>query len=152
MSYLIFVPFLVQALVIGIDEWAFHLKRGLPKWERIGHPIDTLTLLLCLGFVILVPYSKPMLWIFIGLSLFSCLMVTKDEFVHKEHCPAKEQWLHALLFLNHPVVLTCMGLMWPDLGVREDMRFFLYVQGVLISLFCLYQIIYWNIIWKEQKK
>ena len=33
-----------------------------------------------------------------GLAIFSCLLVTKDEFSHKQDCPAAEQWLHAILF------------------------------------------------------
>ena len=81
--------------VINIDEFYFHVKRGLPKWERIGHPLDTLTVLACFAFILIFPYSSLNLKIYIGLALFSCVFVTKDEFVHKECCPASEQWLHA---------------------------------------------------------
>lgn len=81
------IPFMLQALAILIDEWVFHRRRGLPKWERIGHPLDTLSLLLCLVYVLWVPFSTGALKVFCILSLISCLMVTKDEFVHKEHCP-----------------------------------------------------------------
>ncbi len=142
MRALIYLPFLIQAIAIGLDEYVFHLKRDLPKWERIGHPIDTLSVLACLLFVLFIPYSPSMLKVYIGLGIFSCLMVTKDEFVHKHHCPAAEHWLHALLFLNHPVILACTGLLWYDLHAFAHT--FLVFQAVGIGIFFLYQVIYWN--------
>jgi hypothetical protein len=147
---LIYIPFIVQAIVIGFDEFVFHVKRGLPKWERIGHPIDTLSVISCILFVLLVPYSSDLIKIYISLGVFSCLMVTKDEFVHKHHCPAAEHWTHALLFLNHPILLACMGLLWPEVASNPVAKGFLIVQAALIGLFFLYQIIYWNFIWKEK--
>jgi len=146
-SSLLYIPFLVQACVISFDEFYFHIKRGLPRWERIGHPLDTFSLVLCLAFVIFFSYSKALIFPFVVLGTFSCLLVTKDEFVHKEHCNAKEQWLHALLFLNHPLVLISMGLMW---GQGRHFIPFLTLQLVFVVFFCLYQIIYWNLVWKEK--
>lgn len=148
--------------VISFDECYFHLKRGLPLWERIGHPVDTFTVILCLGFVIFVPFSAIAAKWYIALSIFSCLMVTKDEWVHKHHCPASENWLHALLFLNHPIVLTSIGMIWwasassaPAwiknwLNQPEELYVLLLMQTSAIILFFLYQIIYWNFIWKEK--
>jgi hypothetical protein len=146
-----------------MDEIVFHLKRGLPRWERIGHPLDTLSVLLCFACVLFLPYSTEMLYWYIGLAVFSCLLVTKDEFVHKHHCPASEQWLHALLFINHPIMLASLGLSWPLLKNdtlfswlapwkehREALIFFLAIQALFIFCFFLYQIIYWNFIWKER--
>ncbi len=163
MLFLILLPFVLQLLVISIDEFFFHVKRGLPKWERIGHPLDTLTVLACFAFILFVPYSSFYLKIYIGLALFSCLFVTKDEFVHKECCPASEQWLHALLFLNHPVVLTLAGCLWPiasgDTGPSwlsaliphvKTLRLFLMIQTGSIVLFLVYQILYWNLLWKDK--
>lgn len=162
MQYLILLPFAVQALCILFDEYYFHIKRGLPLWERIGHPIDTLSVIACLVFVVTVPYSAPALKWYIGLSVLSCLMVTKDEWVHKHHCPATEQWLHALLFVNHPIVLTGVGLIWcaesaagPSwlqswMSSSPSLHSMLLGQLVFIILFFLYQVIYWNFIWKEK--
>lgn len=157
------LPFLAQAIAILLDEWIFHIKRGLPRWERIGHPLDTLTVLACLGFVLFVPYSPFALKGYIGLSLFSSLFVTKDEFVHKHFCPWREQWLHALLFTLHPTTLAMAGLIWPIIHGAEtapwlsswldhpvELSIFLKGQMGLMSLFCLYQIIYWNFIWKGE--
>jgi hypothetical protein len=162
MYLLITLPFLIQAIVIGVDECVFHLKRGLPKWERLGHPLDTLSVLICLSYVLIFPYSGFHLKVFIALAIFSCLLVTKDEFVHKHCCPASEQWLHALLFLNHPVMLTATGLIWPTLHGAETpiwlknwltepafLTGFLIAQAAFAALFFFYQAIYWNFIWKE---
>lgn len=165
MYLLILIPFVVQALVIGFDEYYFHVKRGLPLWERIGHPIDTLSLLACLIFVLTVPFSPLALKWYIGLGVFSCLMVTKDEWVHKHHCPAAEHWLHALLFINHPIVLSSVGVIWwsitsasaPNwvqswLNRPEQLHGMLAIQALFVTLFFLYQVIYWNFIWKEDVK
>jgi hypothetical protein len=163
MSLLILLPFIIQILVIMIDEFYFHIRRGLPKWERLGHPLDTLTVLACFTFILFVPYSTFTLKIYIGLAIFSCIFVTKDEFVHKECCPASEQWLHALLFLNHPVVLTAAGLIWPTstgaegpawlrglVPFLDQIHLFLIVQTASIALFLIYQLVYWNVIWKDK--
>jgi hypothetical protein len=158
------IPFCLQALLIGIDEGYYHIKRGLPVWERIGHPIDTLFFLLCLLFTLFMPYSDTNLKIYIGLTILSCLMVTKDEFVHKHYCPAAENWLHALLFILHPITLITAGLMWPViqgatvptwllywLDNSEALHTFMTGQTLLIFIFFAYQVIFWNFIWKEKK-
>ncbi len=142
-----FIPFLVQTAVIVWDEFYFHHKRGLPRWERIGHPIDTLSVVACFAFVLVFPHSSPFLWCFVTLGVFSCFLVTKDEFVHKEHCNAAEQWLHAILFLNHPLVLISIGWMWMQGSVYRP---FMLLQLSSAALFCLYQIFYWNFVWKEK--
>ena len=161
MAFLIFLPFFIQMVVITFDEFYFHVRRGLPKWERVGHPLDTLTVLLCFLFALYIPYSPLALKIYIGLAIFSCVFVTKDEFVHKECCPASEQWLHALLFINHPIVLTATGLLWAviqgvapeilrDLFVyKEHLHTFLCIQTGSAALFLSFQSIYWNVICKE---
>jgi hypothetical protein len=163
MKFLLLLPFLMQMIVITFDEFYFHVRRGLPKWERLGHPLDTLTVLACFSFVLFVPYSPLFLKIYIALAIFSCFFVTKDEFVHKECCPASEQWLHALLFINHPVVLTAAGLLWPLVSgavvpfwlsalipFTERLRLALLVQTACVFVFFIYQIIYWNFIWKDK--
>jgi hypothetical protein len=149
MRALIFIPFIVQAIVIGLDEYI---------WERIGHPLDTLSVIACLFFVLLVPYEPSLIKYYVAVAVFSCLLITKDEFVHKHHCPAAEQWLHALLFVNHSVLLTAMGLMWPKLSGVDGFAWlppadilhpFLWIQVGFVTLFCLYQIVYWNFICKS---
>lgn len=163
MWILALLPFALQALGMIFDEGYFHIRRGLPKWERIGHPIDTCSVLLCMGFILFVPFSPTALAIYIGLSIFSSILVTKDEFVHKEHCPAMENWLHACLFTLHPITLTCAGFIWPVVQGYEVtpwiarwldnpsiLHTFLQMQFITMALFTLYQIIFWNIVWKDK--
>ncbi len=163
MKFLILLPFVLQMLIISFDEFYFHVRRNLPQWERLGHPLDTLTVLICFCFVLFVPYSPLMLKVYIALGVFSCLFVTKDEFVHKDCCSASEQWLHALLFLNHPVVLTAAGLLWTlcDLAAvpawmsslvpyADILRSALLFQTGCVVLFLAYQIIYWNFLCKDK--
>lgn len=157
------IPFVLQAICMLFDEGYFHVRRGLPQWEKIGHPIDTLSVLVCMGIVLLLPFSGKMLTLYCSLAALSCFLVTKDEFVHKEYCPAAENWLHALLFTLHPVMLICAGFIWPVMqGVEVSpwisrwldapvqLSLFLKSQFILMSLFLLYQILFWNIIWKNK--
>lgn len=162
MIALLTIPFILQGLLIAFDEWYFHCKRGLPLWERIGHPLDTLSLAICLSIPIFLPLSKGTFTLYLCLGVLSCLLVTKDEFVHKHHCPAAENWLHALLFLNHPILLISAGLIWsvisgsPLIFLVDCLTYssFLYVflacQCGLAIAFMLYQIIYWNFIWPKK--
>jgi hypothetical protein len=163
MWFLSLIPFVLQAVVMVFDEGYFHIRRGLPKWERIGHPIDTLSVLVCMGFVLFVPFSMKALVLYISLAAFSSLLVTKDEFVHKAHCPASEQWLHALLFTLHPITLTSAGFMWPVvqgvevtpwiariLNDKNALLFFLQMQFATMAFFFVYQIIFWNFVWKDK--
>jgi hypothetical protein len=160
MRTLILVPFIIQAIVILLDEYIFHIKRGLPKWERIGHPLDTLSVIGCFAFVLFVPYESGMIKYYVITAIFSCLLITKDEFVHKHHCPAAEQWLHAILFVNHSILLAVMGLMWPKIHGQDVFDWlpsseilvpFLWAQGIFASLFFLYQVIYWNFIYVPER-
>lgn len=144
MWWLAIVPFAVQALAIVFDEGYFHIRRGLPKWERIGHPLDTLTVIACLAYVLCVPFSQTAFIGYIALAIFSTIFVTKDEFVHNQHCPATEQWLHALLFTLHPITLAIAGFIWN--GTFENLHILLQGQLAMMILFLLYQIIYWNVV------
>jgi len=160
MLYILFAPFVLQALLIFFDEGYFHLRRGLPKWERIGHPIDTLSFVACLVMILLAPFSMTTLITYILLSLVSCLLITKDEFVHKEHCPPSEQWVHAVLFVNHPIMLISLGFLWhgispassatliPSIAANKSLvESFIKGQTLLTTIFMCYQIIFWNFIW-----
>jgi hypothetical protein len=163
MRFISFLPFVLQALAIWIDEGYFHVRRGLPKWERLGHPIDTFSVLVCMGYTIFVPFSFSYLMLYIGLAGASCLLVTKDEFVHKAHCPASENWLHAILFTLHPITLASAGFIWPVsqgasvspwiqswLGEPGPLKLFLHIQCGAMALFMVYQIVFWNFIWKDK--
>ncbi len=141
---------------MGVDELYFHHRRKLTRWERIGHPLDTLTVLLCLVWLLLVPPSSTALSVYIGLCIFSGVFVTKDEWVHHKYCSAGEHWMHALQFVLHSWVLICAGLLWPALHAQTltfiayggfERTFFMGNLG-LTFLFGLYQLIYWNFLWR----
>ncbi len=164
MWWLLLVPFVIQAFVINLDEFGYHVKRGLPRWERLGHPLDTLTVIFCFLYILLVPYDPLKYKVYVFLALFSTFFITKDEFIHKHHCPAGEQWLHAVLFVNHSIVLTALGLLWPvihysatpawlaqGIGHPEFFRRFLWLQLLFAGGFMLYQIVFWNIVWRNKK-
>lgn len=107
------IAFLVQAMIIIFDEFYFHRARFLPRWELVGHPIDTFCLLFFLLTIQTISRDSSMgLPAVIMTGVISCLVITKDEWVHKKHATGTESWLHALLFVIHPVVVGAFFLLW----------------------------------------
>jgi hypothetical protein len=134
MIALFLVLLIFQGALIIIDEIFFHQKRGLPKWEIWGHPLDTFFLILPLISLV----TAESQGIYIGLSAFSCLFVTKDEWIHAKFCSGTENWLHAVLFLVHPLVFISA---W--YAHIENSQIILWaLPGPF--LFLVYQIFYWN--------
>ncbi|MFT6067990.1 MAG: hypothetical protein ACJAT2_002519 [Bacteriovoracaceae bacterium] len=154
---LLIFPFILQAGATFFDEFYFHHKRGLPLWERLGHPLDTLTVLACFSFVLFFEPTKSNILIYIGLALFSCLFITKDEFIHHEKSLASEQWLHSVLFVIHPITLFVLSLYWFEsvttnlLFSGEHQLFQSIIKGqfIITIIFLIYQILYWSIPWKK---
>ena len=136
------IPLGLQGLATVVDEFHCHRRRGLPQWERIGHPLDTLTVLGCYTVALALPLTAASLRTYVVLAAFSCLFVTKDEIVHAKHCKPFEHWVHALLFVLHPIVLASMGFFW-----LWEARTAMLVQGALTLAFGLYQTLYWNTSW-----
>lgn len=156
-------PLAVQVVASGFDELYFHRRRGLGTWERIGHPFDTLTVLACMAWAMGSAPSARGIAVYVALGIVSSLAITKDEWVHARQCSPSEHWLHALLFVTHPLGLVAFGLLWPALhaghGAPPDgwaaaarmapMASWLRVQFALTAAFCLYQIVYWNVPWPK---
>ena len=150
-------------VVVAADEFWFHRRRGLPRWERYGHPLDTLTVVLSLAWVLFVAPIYSTVAVFVILAVFSCIFVTKDEPVHKRYCSAAEMWLHSILFMLHPMMLTSAGLLWPIIWNRTSgfsnwvvrpegfERSFLSLICFVMALFGLYQLIFWNLLWHPKK-
>jgi hypothetical protein len=137
----LFAPVLIQAATMLADEGWCHRRRGLPRWERIGHPLDTLTTALCYGWLVVQrPDAPHALSMYVGLSLFSCLFITKDEFVHSKLCDSLETWLHSVLFVMHPIVLLSFGILWISGGAPWVFE----VQLFLTLAFASYQVVYWS--------
>lgn len=159
MWVLAMLPFLAQAALMLADE-GFHLRRGLGSWERWGHPIDTLSVLACYVMAATLPSTPYGLAVYAAAAGFSCACVTKDEWIHARACSGVECWLHACLFILHPVLLAIVGAwgfgdVWPQLGTamraaggREAFGYFLAGQAMLISAFGLWQAAFWNGPWR----
>lgn len=147
MRALLLLPFVVQAAAIVVDEGAFHRRRGLPRWERIGHPLDTLTMTACYAWLLLARPSTTSGLGFVALAAFSCLFVTKDELVHARRCSPAEHWTHAVLFVIHPVVLAVAAFAWwtHDPAARALLGF----QLAATAAFAAYQTLYWNGPWRR---
>lgn len=142
--FLLVLPFALQTGTMMVDEFLFHRERGLPLWERIGHPLDTLTVIICYGFVLTAAPSRAALLVFVGLACFSALFTAKDELIHARLCRRAEHQTHIVLFVLHPLVLAAVGLLW-WLGTPHG-RFLLYGQATLTTLFMFHQIVYWNLL------
>jgi 2-polyprenyl-6-hydroxyphenyl methylase / 3-demethylubiquinone-9 3-methyltransferase len=136
------IPVALQATAMLVDEAVFHRRRGLGRWERLGHPLDTLTIALCLVWLLAVPrdaaFAVPG---YVVLAVFSTLFVTKDEPIHARACTAGEHWLHAILFILHPIVLAAFAFMW-----WAGEQTLLAVQLALVGAFGVYQLVYWNVV------
>lgn len=135
MPFFIFTFFL-QGTLILIDEFFCHWRREVPKWERWGHPMDTFFLLVPLFMIAIFPSSQG--FIYGAFAVFSCLFITKDEWVHSKMCTPFENWLHALLFVLHPVVFI---LAWQSHDENIQVLRWLLVAP---AAFLIYQITYWN--------
>lgn len=149
MIALLLLPVVLQMVAMAFDEGVFHRRRGLPRWERIGHPLDTATVALAYGWLVLTSPAAPhALPVYVALAVFSCLFVTKDELVHAKECSPAEGWLHAVLFVLHPVVFLAFGLLW----WRGEAPWVLRGQLVMTVAFALYQVLYWSVFWKPSPR
>ncbi len=144
MRAFLLVPLAAQAATMLVDEGVHHRGRRLPRWERIGHPLDTLTAIACYAWLLLASPSRANAAAYVALAAFSCLFVTKDERVHARVCSAGEHWTHALLFVLHPIVLAVAAFAWWTAD-----RTFVLVQLALAAAFCAYQALYWNGPWRR---
>lgn len=142
MSLIFYIPFILQALCMIADEFLYHERRGLPLWEKIGHPLDTLTVLVTYLYLIV---GKFNLTVYLSLAAFSCLFITKDEFVHSKNCTPSEHWLHAMLFILHPVSFLSAY----HLVINGEVNF-IKVQSAVIFCFMLYQSLRWSFPWRRQ--
>jgi hypothetical protein len=148
MAAMAIVPAALQALAMLADEGYYHRRRRLPRWERLGHPLDTLTVALCYAWLASAAPSAHALTVYVVLAGFSCLFVTKDEGVHTRLCSAGEHWLHAFLFVLHPVVLAAFGWLWWQ--ARPELAWLLPAQLTLTCLLMIYQLSYWSLSWKSR--
>lgn len=138
---ILLVPAALQALAMLVDEGWYHRRRGLPRWERNGHPLDTLTVAACYAWLVVRAPTDPHAIVgYVLLAAGSCLFITKDEPVHARVCGPGEMWLHAVLFVLHPIVFLGFGVIW-WWGAAP---FIIRGQLALTLAFAAYQFIYWR--------
>jgi hypothetical protein len=148
MLIVLLVPAALQALAMLIDEAWYHRRRGLPRWERLGHPVDTLSVALCYAWLLARRPDEPYaLHVYVALAFASSLLVTKDEPVHARHCEPGEHWLHAVLFVLHPIVFVAFGVFWWS----GDVWIITAQLGLTIALM-IYQLVYWSLWWKPEPR
>lgn len=152
-AYLWLLPFGLQGLAMAVDEFGFHHHRTVPRWEWLGHALDTAVFLACLVCPLLLTPTWPHLRLFGCMAMGSCLLITKDEFIHQRLCSGGEHWLHAVLFILHPIVLVATGCLWVGLGAAALGRgstplalgaWLLLLQALLVSGFLVFQLVYWS--------
>lgn len=144
MIVLLVVPFSIQGMTILLDEFLFHRKRGLPRWERIGHPMDTFLQFACLSLPLFLDFNRRNLIVYAILATLSTLLITKDEHIHALHCSWLEHWLHAILFIVHPIVLIAAAYLWASASEYSWFFPLLKIQLALMAIFGTYQITYWS--------
>lgn len=136
-----FWSFPVLVLAMSVDEWVFHRNREMPRWERLGHPLDTFSVLLCVLFTLLFQPSASHVYTFTILALVSCVFITKDEWMHAKHCTRGEHILHGFLFFFHPIVLWQIYGLWM-MGPSSQGTLQAAAFGLSIAMF--YQWAYWR--------
>jgi hypothetical protein len=136
----VIATFVAQFAAMGIDEVYCHRRRGLPLWEKIGHPLDSFVFSVTTSLPAFLEPNARTKAIYIIAAVFSMLIVTKDEWVHKARCSGFEQWLHALLYMIH--ALSLAGLAW--LWFTDQGLFLRRLVPVASLVFGIYQIYYWK--------
>ena len=142
----------LQAVAMLGDELVHHRRRGLPRWERLSHPLDAALWIVALCWLRFVPPAPDAAWAYVVLLVVSSLSITKDEWVHARVCGGAQQWLHSILFMLHPVLLIIGGAPgWGLWGVAhsagaagELARGVLGAQIGVSAAFSLYQVGYWR--------
>jgi hypothetical protein len=131
----------LQGLIMTVDEFIFHRRRGLPAFERWGHVADTSLFLLALLVPMLLPPTQVFLGLYAFLAVASCLFITKDEWIHATACSGAEQWCHAMLFVLHGPILLLAGLLWYLQPQHPALR----ILPPIVLMWGLYQHLYWNV-------
>ena len=139
--YLVPALAVLQAVLMLVDEGYFHRRRGLGTFERYGHVVDSLVFAAALFIPFFWAPSRPAIAAYIVLAISSCLIITKDEWIHAEECGGTEQWCHSLLFILHGALLLSLGLLWVYEPSAWQLKFI--PPGAL--LWAAYQHIYWNV-------
>ena len=140
-------PLVLQAVAMFVDERLYHRRRELPRWERMGHPLDTFGAIVCYLWLVAARPSRAHAVVYASLAIASSLLVTKDEPIHSRCCSAGEHWIHSVLFLLHPIVLIVAGYLW----WTARWRAVIVAELVSATAFAAYQLLYWNGPWRSAR-
>jgi len=159
---ILFLPILLQFLIVGFDECYYHNRRLLVRGEQLGHAFDTLSVLACYLVVLFLPPTPPSIGLYTLLCVSSCVFITKDELLYHQDCVPAENFLHALSFILHPLVFVAVGVLWPALHATTAVNPFaslIHYQGhefywvlgnaVILSAFAIYELIPRALIWGD---
>lgn len=158
------VVFGFYSFLMFFDEFRFHRKRGLSRRERIGRPLDTFTLAAISGWALLFPFAGVGRLGFYLFALTGIVSLFKDEEVHSRVCDGGEQLVHSLRYFMHPIMLATFVASWMFIdGASFFMNMVMPFQTthlrpvctayfVAMSGLCIYQTVYWNLVWKETRE
>ncbi|RYZ49427.1 MAG: hypothetical protein EOP07_24485 [Proteobacteria bacterium] len=138
---LLFLLASMQAVLMFVDEGVFHRRRGLERFERWGHVVDTLLFGAALSVAAFFEPTRFAIIAYSVLGFLSCIVITKDEWIHAKSCEPIEQWCHALLFVLHGALVIVFGMLWN----LEPTAWELKVLPITVFAWALYQHLYWNV-------
>lgn len=103
-----------------------------------------MALIASLSIPLLLPHTQANLRLYCVLGVISCLLITKDEWIHAKACEWKELWLHSVLFIVHPALLILVAVSWGQDSSSIALHFMLEFQIVAMLIFSAYQVVYWS--------
>ena len=118
---------------------------GCRAGERLGHPLDTLTTALCYAWLVLTPPGRShALGVYVALCAFSCLFITKDEFVHARLCePPSKPGCTRCSSVLHP---SRVSRIWRDLWRSGTDLWLIELELALTLALLVHQLVYWSFV------
>ncbi|MCB9091414.1 MAG: hypothetical protein H6621_09740 [Halobacteriovoraceae bacterium] len=137
----------LHVLLLNLDEYLFNKKRGHSPYETVSVISDGILFLIPLLIATFVTYSESWVWTYKILAGLSMLSVVKNEFFYR-NLEVKERFIHACLYVLHPMILFTFYESWTHNYFKEHTYFWM-VQILYFGLgmkMVIYQLIYWNYI------
>lgn len=139
--------FITQVAIMAFDEFHYHRRRGLEKFERWSHLADTTLFFAAVILPMLLIPSPFNIGIYIFFAVASAVITTKDEWIHIRSCSGGEQWCHSILFLLHGAILVVLGILWN----MDASSLILRTLPIPVGLWGIYQFFYWNVFYENSR-
>ena len=142
----------LQVILFHVDEYYFHRKRGLSKYEIASAITDGAFYVLPLIIATFAKFDSIWKTIFIVLAGISCLSIAKNELFYPA-LQVKERIIHSLLYVLHPILLYSFYISWKGNFFDAYPNFWI-LQLLYVAIgfkTVIYQIIYWNYIHENPK-